>query len=163
MKRFLPLMLAFALCLLCACGGSATPTPAASTDTPPALPSLDALRTQLLTLAGENYDVREAVSDISPLQGELTIPEGTQAVWCEYAGPVADELLLCIAPDEAGAATLLAIVNARLEERKVAFAGYAPHEVAKLNRAFVLQKGNFVCLIIADNVNNMKAYVQASV
>ena len=74
-------------------------------------------------------------------------------------GALSDEMIVFTAPDEATAQKTLENVKAHIEERSELFASYAPAEVAKLEKAYTIQKGKYVVVCVTEDIDNAKAII----
>ena len=82
-----------------------------------------------------------------------------EAVAYIAGGALSDEMIVFTAPDEATAQKTLENVKAHIEERSELFASYAPAEVAKLEKAYTIQKGKYVVVCVTEDIDNAKAII----
>lgn len=71
-------------------------------------------------------------------------------------GKSADEISILVAGSEDDVDSLKSALEARIEQRKKDFNGYAPAEVSKLENAVVFTEGRYVTLVICDNPSDVK-------
>ena len=107
-----------------------------------------------VTFAGEMQEV-----DKDALSITYTIEDGVEAVAYIAGGALSDEMIVFTAPDEATAQKTLENVKAHIEERSELFASYAPAEVAKLEKAYTIQKGKYVVVCVTEDIDNAKAII----
>ena len=88
-----------------------------------------------------------------------TVPDGVNAAAYVAGGALSDELIVFTAPDEAIARTMLENVNKHINERKELFQSYAPAEVAKLEKAYAIQKGKYVVVCVTSDIDNAKTII----
>lgn len=97
--------------------------------------------------------------DIDALSIMYTVEENVQAVAYIAGGALADELVIFTAPDEAAAGKMLQNVKDHVKERSDLFADYAPSEVAKLDKAYVKQRGCYVIICVTGNIDQAKTVI----
>lgn len=112
-------------------------------------------------------DVLENVSFASEMQ-ELdrdslavtyTIEEGVEVTAYLAGGALSDEMIVFSAPDEAVANQTLAHAKEHIAERSELFAAYAPAEVVKLEKAYVIQKGRYVIVCVTEDIDRAKEII----
>ena len=103
-------------------------------------------------------------SEMSKVESEVldlffTIEEGVTGVSYKAGGSLADEITIFTAPNKITAKKMLESVKSYIDERKELFAGYAPAEVAKLEKAVAVQKGKYVVFCVTDNIEEAKTII----
>lgn len=66
-------------------------------------------------------------------------------------GATAEEIAILTATDSAGADTLMAALEGRVESQMAVLASYQPSEMVKLEQAIFVQEGNTVILVVAND------------
>ncbi len=107
-----------------------------------------------VTFAGEMQEV-----DKDALSITYTIEDGVEVAAYIAGGALSDEMIVFTAPDETTAQKTLENVKAHIEERSELFASYAPAEVAKLEKAYAIQKGKYVVVCVTEDIDNAKAVI----
>ena len=107
-----------------------------------------------VTFAGEMQEV-----DKDALSITYTIEDGVEVAAYIAGGALSDEMIVFTGPDEATAQKTLENVKAHIEERSELFASYAPAEVAKLEKAYTIQKGKYVVVCVTEDIDNAKAVI----
>lgn len=107
-----------------------------------------------VTFAGEMQEV-----DKDALSITYTIEDGVEVAAYIAGGALSDEMIVFTAPDETTAQKTLENVKAHIEERSELFASYAPAEVAKLEKAYTIQKGKYVVVCVTEDIDNAKAVI----
>lgn len=80
-----------------------------------------------------------------------TIEENVQVKAYVAGGALADELVIFTAGDGQTASKMYENAKTHIEERAKLFEDYAPDEVAKLNKAYVKQRGRYVVVCVCKN------------
>lgn len=88
-----------------------------------------------------------------------TIEDGVEVAAYMAGGALSDEIIVFTAPDETIAKKMLENAKAHIEERSELFADYAPAEVAKLEKAYTLQKGTYVVVCVTEDIGNAKTLI----
>ena len=115
-------------------------------------------------LASEIVSKVKFASEMSKVDAEFldvyfTIEEGVTGVSYKAGGSLADEITIFTAPNKITAKKMLESVNSYIDERKELFAGYAPAEVTKLEKAVAVQKGKYVVFCVTDNIDEAKTII----
>ena len=98
--------------------------------------------------------------DIDALSIMYTVEENVQGVAYIAGGALADEVVIFTAPDEAAAGKMLQNAQDHIKERSDLFADYAPAEAAKLDKAYVKQRGCYVVVCVAGNIDQAKTVIE---
>lgn len=80
----------------------------------------------------------------------------TKARVYESTGATAEEVAVFEAKDAASAAKVKQAAQQRVQDQGAAFQDYQPKEMAKLKTPFLLQSGNYVVLVVADDTSAAK-------
>ncbi len=84
----------------------------------------------------------------------------TQKVYVS-TGATAEEIAIFQAHDNQGANEIYRVLEKRIEDQKLAFENYVPHELAKLSSAVLEQRENYVILCISDYSQNVKDIIES--
>jgi len=179
-KRIMALLLALLLALsLAACGDNPDPTdpptapptnpPTDPTDPPtdPTDPPTDPVTVDAQTV----YDSCIALmGEMVPLDPDMMLDFcGIKAEDCAQAyvaisadGLLTDEIWVIEAVDEEAAQRLLDKVSKRLKAKAEESETYSPEQYAVVQKAQTIHQGNFVILLVAPNVDELKNVVDAA-
>ena len=154
MKRVLGclLPLTLALCLLAACGSSET-----GKAYDPAATAQALLDSGAFTQALDTVDKQTACTALYALE-EDTVTDC--AVYTSLSAG-AEEIAVLTLTDEQAAQTALEALEQRVEDQKAALKDYQPEEVAKLDSAVIVQRGNSVLLAVAADAEKAQEVVDA--
>lgn len=75
-------------------------------------------------------------------------------------GATAEEILILESNDKNNIESLKEKINARLKDRKEAFASYLPNEVYKLENPVLITKDKYIILCICNNAQTMNKYLE---
>ena len=78
-------------------------------------------------------------------------------------GGYADEISIVYVDSDKDKKTVQGYFQARIQTRIQNFTGYKPKEVQKLENAKVIIQGNYVVLIICDNVENIETAIRQAI
>lgn len=76
-------------------------------------------------------------------------------------GNSADEISMIHAKNDDGINDARGYLQARIQKRMNDFTGYFPEEVDKLERARVIVQGQYVVMIVSDDIDNMETTIRA--
>ena len=68
----------------------------------------------------------------------------------ESSGATAEEIIVVECSSEADAKNVKKSLEARVEEQKISYEDYVPEELVKLNKAVIVQNGNYAVLSVSD-------------
>lgn len=103
----------------------------------------------------EAYD--ESFSNLYGVQYDM-IDDG--AILQTAAGGVADEISVLHVKKNEDVSIAQSKLSDRITERTSEFNGYKPEEVYKLDNARVIVRGNYVCLIAADDPDSIETEIR---
>lgn len=87
-------------------------------------------------------------------------PEQVAALDCRIStGATADEICVLEAASEGDKKDITEKISARLEKQKESFAGYLPMEVGKIEQALVVEKDNYVVLVVTDRPDTAREMI----
>ena len=75
-------------------------------------------------------------------------------------GGTAEEIACFEASDEESAKSIEALLNSRVETQKASFKNYVPEELKRLDKAFVLRKGNNIYLSVSADPDKAKSIIE---
>lgn len=81
-------------------------------------------------------------------------------VYVSSSGGTAEEIACFEASDEESAKSIEALLNARVETQKASFKNYVPEELKRLDKAFVLRKGNNIYLSVSADPDKAKSIIE---
>ena len=74
----------------------------------------------------------------------------------DYATGNADEIAMFQVKEEDQAAAIKALINDRINDLKVRYEDYKPEEMDKINNAVIMEKGNYIFVVISPNADMAK-------
>jgi predicted small lipoprotein YifL len=72
------------------------------------------------------------------------------------SGATAEEISVFRVKDAADLQMAKDAISERIEDQKIAFENYVPEEMVKIQNAVVLEKGDYILLVLADEVSGVK-------
>lgn len=108
-------------------------------------------------ISGELLNNISYVDDLSLLDAEVAsmfIDFGSadivnSAVY-ESSGATAEEIIVVECSSDADAKSVKKSLESRVEEQKISYEDYVPEELVKLNKAVIVQSGNYAILSVSD-------------
>ncbi len=156
MKRILTLALALLLTMgLAACGGKETP----EQTTAPAAKDMNMTSVyETLASAAQLPEMLQLKADMMLDYCGIDVEKTNQAVAAICADSLrTDEIWLLEAKDEAAAKELVDAANERLRKKGEESITYSPEQYAVVEKAKVLQVGNYVAMIVSPDVDALVA------
>ena len=74
----------------------------------------------------------------------------------DYATGNADEIAMFQVKEEDQAAAIKALINDRINDLKVRYEDYKPEEMDKINKAVIMEEGNYIFVVISPNADQAK-------
>ena len=105
------------------------------------------------------FEVEMTQIDSAYFDVYYTLAEGTNGVSYKAGGKLSDEITVFAATDEANAKKDFESIKKYVDERKATFADYAPAEVQKLEKSYLIQKGKYVVLCVTNDIENAKTII----
>lgn len=124
-----------------------------------AQPEIDPAKLTSDVVANVEFASEMQELDKDSLAITYTIEEGVSVSAYIAGGALSDEIVVFTAPEENAAKKMLENAKAHIAERIELFADYAPAEVAKLEKAYTIQKGKYVVVCITDDIDNAKTVI----
>lgn len=81
-------------------------------------------------------------------------------IYVSSSGGTAEEIAVFEANDEDTAKTIETKLNERIETQKASFKNYVPEELKRLEKAFVIRKGNYVYLSVSADPDKAKSIIE---
>lgn len=81
-------------------------------------------------------------------------------VYVSSSGGTAEEIACFEAADEDSAKNIETLLNERIEIQKASFKNYVPEELKRLDKAFVIRKGNNIYLSVSADPDKAKSIIE---
>ncbi|MEM1485643.1 DUF4358 domain-containing protein [Oscillospiraceae bacterium PP1C4] len=149
MKKFLAILLTAAVCMsMAACGAKK-----ASGKQPATADVVKAVADQL-TLKDAMMTLEDSIVPNFYSVDEQKVAEKT----CYVSGSraTAEEVTVFKVKDAADVQMVKDAMAQRIEDQKIAYENYVPEEMVKINGAVTYVNGNYVILVMADDVSKVK-------
>ena len=91
------------------------------------------------------------------------LPEGASGIVYFGSGATAEEIAVFDGGDSAGGDALLEMVEKHVDEQIESFRNYVPGEVARLEKAVIIQNGRYVLLCVTHDADTAKSIMNEAV